>query len=380
MTLSVLMLVLGRGQAYAHDPSLSGIRILFRTGKVADVVVNVTTHISRLTTAEATTTPTIKTNDPRTDPKAKPPLTQQQMDLAIRRRLKLRIDGVNFIVSPRTKIHLIVDPANDMLIWQAVRPGTAQDCDVLTRLYPEDPNSRTVVSVLRDGTPIRDAMLEATVPNDLAHQPTKSPISIAAQYLREGVLHILGGADHIAFVLGLLLLGGTLKSLLKTVTAFTLAHSITLTLAATGVWNPSPRIVEPLIALSIVAVAIENLRPINSKRTEKTTEPDSENNSITTPARPDRRPYYAFGFGLIHGFGFAGALAEVGLPLNALAAALASFNIGVEIGQAGIVLAVSPLIAWLSKHRPRIALWTLRIGSTAIAVAGAYWFVTRLSH
>ncbi len=330
------------GRANAHDPSLSGIRILFRK---SDVVVNVTTHISRILKAD-----NLQENS-----------SEVILDSAIRNRLKLRIDGEVFVpVSP----HLIVDRPNDMLIWQSVRPKPGYSCDILARLYPEDKTSKTVFSVLRDGKPIREALLEETVPNDKSSGPTRSNWSIAGQYLREGVTHILGGPDHIAFVFGLLLLGGTLKSLLKTVTAFTLAHSITLSLAATGVWSPSPRIVEPMIALSIVAVAVENLRHRPETETEE-------------PER-DRRPYYAFGFGLIHGFGFAGALSEVGLPQAAIAPALASFNIGVEIGQASIVLAVSPIIAWMTNRKLKLATCVLRAGSIAIAAAGSYWFVIRL--
>jgi hypothetical protein len=183
---------------------------------------------------------------------------------------------------------------------------------------------------------------------------------VAGTYIREGILHIFGGPDHILFVLGLLLLGGTLKSLIKTVTAFTIAHSITLTIAATGIWNPSPHIVEPLIALSIVAIAIENLR--RSGRVVKR----------------DLRPLFAFGFGLIHGFGFAGALAEVGLPREAMGVALASFNIGVELGQVTIVLAAAPSLALLAIKRPVINSRLVFAGSAFIGICGAFWFITRV--
>ena len=339
---SIAAILLVTGRANAHEPSLSGIRVLFRK---ADVVVNVTTHISRLVNAN---------NLPQNP-------SESILDNGIRGRLALNIDGIRFVP---VNAHVIVDRQNDMLIWQSVVPKAAKSCDVLARLYPEDKTSKTVFSVLRDGKPVRDALLEETFPVEKASGPRKSAWSVASQYLREGITHILGGLDHIAFVFGLLLMGGTLKSLFKTVTAFTLAHSITLSLAATGVWSPSPRIVEPLIALSIVTVAVENLR-------SKTNAGDG------TPAR-DRRPFYAFGFGLIHGFGFAGALSEVGLPQGSIASALALFNIGVEIGQASIVLAVSPIIGYLSVRKPSLSKWVMRIGSMVIAVAGSYWFVTRL--
>ena len=341
---SLCILLIAVSRAHAHDPSLSGIRILFRKG---DVVVNVTTHISRLVRAEGD---------------GKTTLSPVTMDLAVRRRLRVIIDGKAFVPA---KANVIGDNANDLLTWQAISPKPARDCDVTSRLYPEDPASRTVVSVLRDGVSIREALLEETHGESLAGRPKPSALSVATQYVREGVAHILSGPDHIAFVLGLLLLGGTLKSLLRTVTSFTIAHSITLSLAATGVWNPSPRIVEPLIALSIVAIAVENLRP---------------RKIVAAEGKPPRdyRPYYAFGFGLVHGFGFAGALSEVGLPHGALVAALAAFNIGVEIGQAAIVVSIAPLIALLAKNRPLVLKRLVMAGSLVIGVAGAYWFSTRL--
>lgn len=342
--LAVALFLIPGTPAHAHDPSLSGIRLLFRQN---DVVVTVSTHISRMVRAEGG---------------GRSGLSPVEIDLAVRRRLHLRIDGVKFVPG---KANVIGDSANDLLTWQATMPDCAKTCDVEARLYPEDAASRTVVTILRDGVVVRDALLDEAHPDMLSSHRRLSWHQVAAQYIRQGVLHILSGPDHIAFVIGLLLLGGTLKSLLKTVTAFTLAHSITLSLAATGVWNPSPRIVEPLIALSIVAIAVENLRP----------HPPGDGDAA--PPR-DMRPFYAFGFGLIHGFGFAGALSEVGLPANALATALASFNIGVEIGQAAIVLAISPLIALLASKKPVLLSRFVFAASICIGLAGSFWFFTRL--
>ncbi|MES2462962.1 MAG: HupE/UreJ family protein, partial [Armatimonadota bacterium] len=243
-------------------------------------------------------------------------------------------------------------------MWQSRYPSEAASLEVLARLYPEDQTSKLVVSVVREGVTVQETLLDAAHPALLADSNASSPISVALRYVREGLLHIFGGPDHIAFVLGLLLFGGTLRQLLKTITAFTLAHSITLGIAATGIWNPSPRIVETLIALSITCIALENLRP---HRTEQ-----------------DLRAFLAFGFGLIHGFGFAGALSEVGLPQDTFWAALASFNIGVEMGQAAIVLAVAPLIARLTYLRPKSHRWIVILGSLAVGLAGLYWLLTRL--
>jgi hypothetical protein len=121
-----------------------------------------------------------------------------------------------------------------------------------------------------------------------------------------------------------------------------------------------------------VAVAVENLRHQRRKKA-----PD-EVGGLSQQGR-DLRPLYAFGFGLIHGFGFAGALTDVGLPRAALGVALASFNIGVEAGQAAIVLLAAPVLAWTAKRQTRISAVLLPVGSLIIGLLGAYWFVARLT-
>jgi hydrogenase/urease accessory protein HupE len=170
-----------------------------------------------------------------------------------------------------------------------------------------------------------------------------------------GVEHILTGYDHLLFLFGLVLVASRLRSVVAAVTAFTVAHSITLALAVLGVWAPSSRIVEPAIALSIAYVGIENL--------------------VVKDAR--RRWRVTFPFGLVHGFGFAGALGEVALPTRAIPAALFSFNLGVEAGQLAVLVVVVPLLA-----RARRTRWfdrrVVRALSIAIAIAGAVWFVWRV--
>ncbi len=327
----------------AHDPQLSGVRVIVGDGAT---LVSVMTHRSQLAAAGAPG----KSAD-------RAALDAAAVDQAIRRRLMVRLDGAPFVP---TAASLMRDDANDLLVWQSHYPREAKIVEVASRLYPENPSSRFVVSVVRGGVTVEETLLDAAHPALVAGKAKSSIVTAAVRYIHEGLRHIFGGPDHIAFVVGLLLFGGTLKHLLKTVTAFTLAHSITLSLAAAGVWSPSPRFVEPLIALSIVCIAWENLRP-RPRRTER-----------------DLRPLLAFGFGLIHGFGFAGALSQVGLPRDALWAALASFNIGVEIGQATIILTLTPLLARLANRRPVWHQRTIVLGSVAIGLAGLYWFATRL--
>jgi hydrogenase/urease accessory protein HupE len=173
-----------------------------------------------------------------------------------------------------------------------------------------------------------------------------------------GIHHILSGLDHVLFVVGLLLVRGTLRGLLGVITAFTVAHSITLSMTALELGSLPPRLVEPLIALSIVAVGTENL--------------------ISRKLNLERRMWLAFGFGFFHGFGFAGALAEAGLPRDSIAWSLAAFNAGVEIGQACIVVLAVPVLRLLEQRSAVLTNAVTRYASFGIAAAGVVWFVERL--
>jgi hydrogenase/urease accessory protein HupE len=174
-------------------------------------------------------------------------------------------------------------------------------------------------------------------------------------YLGLGVEHIIGGIDHLLFLLALLALATSLWQTVKIVTAFTVAHSITLSLAALGMVNVPSSIVEPLIAASIVWVAVENL---------------------VAPAGAARRWVIAGVFGLIHGLGFASALGDLALPRDVLLRALVGFNIGVELGQLAFVAVVMPPLVWASRpgRLPRLP-QTL---SVIVALVGAVWLVERL--
>jgi len=189
----------------------------------------------------------------------------------------------------------------------------------------------------------------------------------AGRFLRLGAEHIFQGSDHIAFLIGVLLLGGSLRQLVGIVTAFTLAHSVTLGLATVGWIVPPARLVEPLIALSIVAVALENLLALR---------PPLATVRVQTAIR--RRWMLTFGFGLVHGFGFAGALRALELPRSLLAPSLLTFNIGVELGQLVIVALAWPLLRWVRSLR---GMWPtgIRLASGGIAALGAFWLAQRLT-
>ncbi|MFL6623530.1 MAG: HupE/UreJ family protein [Sulfurifustis sp.] len=186
----------------------------------------------------------------------------------------------------------------------------------------------------------------------------KSRLEIAWQYLTLGYTHILPkGLDHILFVLGLFLLSTRWKPLLVQVTSFTVAHSITLGLSMYGIFSLSPSIVEPLIAASIVYVAVEN---------------------VFTSDLHAWRPFVVFGFGLLHGMGFAGVLKEVGLPRSEFLTGLITFNVGVELGQLSVIALAFLVVGWWRKNA---ALYRGRVvvpASLAIAATGLYWTVERV--
>ncbi|MCC6552242.1 MAG: HupE/UreJ family protein, partial [Polyangiaceae bacterium] len=177
----------------------------------------------------------------------------------------------------------------------------------------------------------------------------------ALDFFKMGLEHILLGYDHLVFLLGLVLVGGRWRAILLVVTAFTVAHSITLGLAALGLWAPSPRVVEPAIALSIAYVGVENHFVKDAERRWRIT----------------------FPFGLVHGFGFAGALAEVSLPRGDIPGALLAFNLGVEAGQIAVLALVLPVMA-IARRRGLLEQRGVRLASALIALAGLSWFVARV--
>jgi len=182
-----------------------------------------------------------------------------------------------------------------------------------------------------------------------AHAPLAG---LLFKFLKLGVQHIFLGYDHILFLLALVAVS-RLGELIKIITAFTAAHTLTLALATLGVVTPPPRLIESGIALTIMYVALENLWLKSTGHRWRLT----------------------FLFGLIHGFGFANVLRELGLPTSGLLRCLLAFNVGVEIGQLAIVLALLPLTLWLARQsygpRARVIL------SLVIFAFGLAWFVER---
>jgi hypothetical protein len=227
-----------------------------------------------------------------------------------------------------------------------------------TNLFPYDPIHQTFINVYED-TALRQQMIfnATTEPRTYYLGTTQGAIAVLKTFIPSGTHHILIGPDHILFLIGLLLLGGTWMALVRIVTAFTLGHSITLSLAALNIFSPPASIIEPAIALSIVFVGADNL--------------------VRGEGR-DLRAWVALTFGLVHGFGFANVLREFGLPREALGWSLFGFNLGVEIGQLAVVLAVASVLAAVRRRSDVMGARVAMAGSVVVITAGTYWFVQRV--
>jgi hydrogenase/urease accessory protein HupE len=215
------------------------------------------------------------------------------------------------------------------------------------------PNGATLAEKLLSGDHNEvDVPLDQTT---AAAAPVSHPFS---EFLGMGVKHILTGYDHLLFLFALLIGCRRISSVVKVITAFTVAHSISLALATLG-WVEIPsRVVEPLIAATIVYVGIENL---------------------VRRQAVSHRALLTFGFGLVHGFGFAGALREMGVGSNgsAVAVPLLAFNCGVEIGQMMVAAVILPLI-WSVKDKPQFSLRWAPVCSVLVALAGSFWLIQRV--
>src|ERR1700736_6752034 len=233
-----------------------------------------------------------------------------------------------------------------------------------TVLIDVSPGARQVVLIGRGPDAAQDLLNVSRDETTLTAAPPPTLFQVIERYTGAGIEHIFLGYDHVAFLAAVVLWARRLWPVVKVVTAFTIAHSITISLAALEIVHIPSTIIEPAIAASIVYVAAENFisRDI------------------------DRRWRDTFGFGLIHGFGFASALQEFVLPRSALVPALASFNFGVEIGQIAIVSLVVPALLVMdrlltpSRHaaaeptRPAVAVYAI---SAVINGLGSYWFLAR---
>ncbi len=250
----------------------------------------------------------------------------------IESRLRMTIDNrdVRWKIS---SVRPLRDRTAVEVAYQVPLTSAAGHLTIHATLFPYDPSHQTFVNVYEKDVLTRQEVLNAARSSlEYYTGGRQGAIAVFTAFTAAGIHHIAIGPDHILFIVGLLLLGGSVLRLLGIVSAFTVGHSITLSLAALNIVTPPARIVEPAIALSIVYVGADNL--------------------LSTTGARDVRAWIALFFGLVHGFGFASVLREIGLPSRALGISLFSFNLGVEIGQAVIVVIVASLLAFRAIAKP----------------------------
>ena len=281
-------------------------------------------------------------------------------------RLAILVDGQPAALT-WTGFETVPERQGLRLTFQAARARPAR-VTVKALLFPYDPAHQTFINVYEDDRLRHQAIVDANRPSaDYYAGSWQGVTAVLAVFIPAGIEHIIVGPDHVLFLIGLLLLGGSLWRLATIVTAFTIGHSITLSLAALDIVSPPARVIEPIIALSIVLVGADNLLVQRDRA--------SANGSR---APRDIRAWIAGVFGLVHGFGFASVLKEFGLPLTALGWSLLSFNLGVELGQLVIVVAVTTALAALRRRDAVAARRVAFAGSIVVIAAGAYWFVERV--
>jgi hydrogenase/urease accessory protein HupE len=276
----------------------------------------------------------------------------------LRSRLQIAADGRTLTADAWSAPEPLPDRQSVRLRAQYGTHGAPGSVTVTASLFPYDPAHQTFLNFYEGGTITSQAILDQNHPQlEYFAGSSQGVFAVIRKFVPAGIHHILIGPDHLLFLVGLLLLGGSVHRLLLVVSSFTLAHSITLSLAALNLVTPPARLIEPAIALSIVYVGVDNLMVGRGR---------------------DVRAWIAFAFGFIHGFGFANVLREMNLPSRALGWSLFSFNLGVEIGQLLVVVLVASALMALRSHNETAGRRLALAGSLAVIVVGAFWFVQRV--
>jgi len=277
----------------------------------------------------------------------------------VRGRVKVAADGVALADPTWSAPEALPDRQSIRVRASYALARPAGRIDIITQMFPYDPQHKTFLNVYENGAVVSQVILDKDRTAFEYFAGTRQGIwAVLQRFLPAGAHHILIGPDHLLFLAGLLLLGGTLKQLLLVVTAFTIAHSITLSLAALGMVMPPANAIEPAIALSVVYVGADNL--------------------LVGAGGRDTRAWIAFAFGLIHGFGFANVLRDMDLPSRALGWTLFAFNVGLEIGQFVFVVLIVSLFIWIRSRSEAAGRRLAFAGSIVVMLAGAFWFVQRV--
>jgi hydrogenase/urease accessory protein HupE len=341
----LVLLSLSTLVASAHDPGLSTATIQIAPGTLQITLTFAPKDSEQLLAQESSSA------------------ARNDLPKLISQEFQIELDGET--VAP-TSSNYHIDSQHNAVICLTLPSTNPTNLTVKSALLNRlSPGHRQYLSVY--GTqpqPIAERLLRvasdtATIPVPRICETAQPPIKTAvAGFLKMGINHILTGYDHLLFLFGLLVVSSRLGSALKIITCFTVAHSITLALATLSPVPAPSRYVEPLIAASIVYIGLENLL----RRGE-----------------PKGRWLLTFGFGLVHGCGFASALRELGVGANGLGVAvpLVSFNLGVELGQLCIAALVLPFL-WKLRRNPGFVRQCVPACSVLIALLGGFWFVQRV--
>ena len=273
-------------------------------------------------------------------------------------RLQILVDGRALPFDTWSKAELLPERQSVRLRASSDLVGPPGVIEVSASLFPYDEAHQTFLNFYDGGALTSQAILGADQTDyEFFVGSRQGTFAVIQKFVPAGVHHILIGPDHLLFLVGLLLLGGSVRRLLLVITGFTVAHSITLALAVLNIVTPPVQVVEPIIALSIVYVGVDNLMVRGGR---------------------DVRVWIALVFGLIHGFGFASVLQEMGLPRGALGWSLFSFNLGVEIGQVTVAVVVASALMALRARSDVAGRRLAVVGSVVVMAAGAFWFVQRV--
>lgn len=347
-TLILLVLALLAHPAAAHPVPFSYLDVQLHNGSID---VSLTVHIFDLA-HDLQVTPMERLLEP---------AFLAEREAAIRSlfgpRLELKADGR--VLSPEWLKPEILQERQSVRFHLRYSAETAPGLvSISTTMFPYDANHQTFVNLYENDSLTSQVILDHTHSTTEYFAGTRQGVfAVIQKFVPAGIHHILIGPDHLLFLVGLLLMGGSIRRLAVIVTSFTIAHSVTLTLAALNIITPPARLIEPAIALSIVYVGADNLLAQGGR---------------------DVRAWIAFAFGFIHGFGFANVLREMELPARALGWSLFSFNFGVEIGQLLVVVTVASAFAALRSRSEWAGRQLVVAGSIVVIAAGAFWFVQRV--
>jgi len=350
LILALVFIVVAAASAFAHDPGLSAIDLKFDGNRLKAHLAFARTDIETLVAIDANRDGQVSDDELNA--------VRAQLDALCRGAIEISLDGKQ--VAPG-EITTTADSSN-AINFQIVFPDAAGErLQLRSILISKLAFGHKQFLTLRGendeaaGARLLDAKSNVYDLDLAAFAASHERPQTFRGFLLLGIEHILLGFDHLAFLLALLIAGGTLREAAKIITSFTVAHSITLALATLGVVNLPPGIVEPLIAVSIIYVGLENIFRREIKR----------------------RWLLTFALGLIHGFGFATVLRELGIGADGGAVfPLLSFNLGVEVGQIAIAALALPLIRKL-RQQPAFVIRYVPACSILIALAGGYWLIER---